>query len=86
MAHQSYKVPISNVAVNCFEDIDHINLLHIELTIYGGGFEPLISSCADLSYLIQYLLFFNLIYQSVEMIRWLLLHLKMCSLKMFASS
>ena len=32
------------------------------------------------------LLFFNLIYQSVEMNRWLLLPLKMCNLKMLASS
>ena len=37
MAPQSYKVLISNVAVNCFEDIEHINWLHNELTIYGGG-------------------------------------------------
>ena len=32
------------------------------------------------------LLSFNLVYQNGEMIRWLLLHLKMCNLKMLASS
>ena len=53
MAPQSCKVPISIVTVNCIEDIDHIDRLHNELNIYGGGFEPLISSYADLSYLIQ---------------------------------
>ena len=41
MAPQSSKVPISIVAVNCIEDIDHIDWLHSELNIYDGGFEPL---------------------------------------------
>ena len=61
MAPKSCKIPISIVAVNCIEDIDHIDWLHNELNIYGGGFE-LISSCADLSYLIQFfylLIWFN---------------------------
>ena len=81
MAPQSCKVPISTVAVNFIEDIDDIDWLHNERNIYGGGFEPLISSCADLSYLIQF--FYLLIwFLSAEMIRWLLLHLKMCNLKM----
>ena len=36
-----WKVPISIFAVNHIEVIDHIDWLHIELNIYGGGFEPL---------------------------------------------
>ena len=54
MAPQMCKVPISIVAVNRIEVIDHIDWLHNELNIYSEGFEPLISSCADLSYLIQF--------------------------------
>ena len=54
MAPQRCKVPISIVAVNHTEVIDHIGSLHNELNIYGGGFEPLISSCVDHSYLIQF--------------------------------
>ena len=45
MAPQRWKVPISIVAVNHIEVIDQIDWLHNELNIYGGGFEPLISSC-----------------------------------------
>ena len=83
MVPQNCKVPISIVAVNCIEDIDHIDWLHNELNIYGGGFEPLTSS----SFLPNpILLSFNLVDQSAEMIRWLLLHIKMCNLKMLASS
>ena len=59
MAPQSWKVPISIVAVNRIEVIDHIDWLHNELNIYGGGFEPLISSCADLSYLIPLVQYFS---------------------------
>ena len=64
---QSCKVPISIVAVNCFEDIDHIDWLHKELNIYGGGMEPLTSSCADLSYLIQ---FFYLLIWFTKVRKW----------------
>ena len=47
MVHQRWKVPISIVAVPVIhiEVIDHIDWLYNELNIYGGGFEPLISSC-----------------------------------------
>ena len=54
MAPQKCEVPISIVAVYRIDVIDHIDWLHNELNIYGGGFEPLTSSCADLYYLIQF--------------------------------
>ena len=44
MAPEKCEVPISIVAVNHIEVIDHINWLHNELNIYGGEFEPFISS------------------------------------------
>ena len=68
MAPQRWKVPISIVAVNHIEVIDHIDWLHNELNIYGRGFEPLISSCW---FFLRnpILLFLNFIYQCAEMNR-----------------
>ena len=37
VAPQRWKVPISIVAVNHIEVIDHIDWLHNELNVYGGG-------------------------------------------------
>ena len=54
MASQRWKVPISIVAVNHIEAIDHIGWLHNELNIYGGGFELRISPHADFSYVILF--------------------------------
>ena len=85
MARQRWKVPISIFAVNHIEVIYHIVWLHIEINIYGGGFEPLISSCWFFKRN-SILLFLNLIYQCAEMNRWLFLHQKMGNLKMLASS
>ena len=61
MAPQRQKVPISIVAVNHIEVIDHIDWLHDELNIYGGEFEPHTSSCW---FFLRnpILLFLNLIY------------------------
>ena len=80
MAPQRWKVPISIIAVNHIEAIDHIDWLHNELDIFGGGFEPLISSC---KFLLRnaILLFLNLIYHCAEMNRWLIFTPKMCNLK-----
>ena len=64
MARQRWKVPISIFAVNHIEVIDRIVWLHIEINIYGGGFEPLISSCW-LFKRNSILLFLNLIYQKM---------------------
>ena len=55
---QLVKVPISVIATNRIEVIDHTDWLHNKLNIYGGGFKPLISSCTD-SYVIQF--FYSLI-------------------------
>ena len=49
MASQRCKVPISIVAVNCIEAIDHIEWLHNDFSVYGRIFEPLISSHASTS-------------------------------------
>ena len=54
MTPQRCEVPISIVAVNHIEVIDHIDWIHDVLNIYGGLFEPLISSCTDFSYVIQF--------------------------------
>ena len=68
-------MPIFIVAVHHIQAIDHIDWLYNELNIYGGGFEPLISSC---SFFLRnpILLFLNLIYQCAEMNRCLFLHQK----------
>ena len=73
MVPQRWKVPFSIFAVNDIEVIDHIDWLHNELNIYGGGFEPLISLCW---FFLRnpILLFLNLIYQCAEMNRWLFLY------------
>ena len=68
MAPRRWKVPISIVAVNHIEVIDHIDWLHNELNIYGGGFEPLISSCW---FFLRNPILLSLIYQCAEMNRWL---------------
>ena len=57
MAPQRWKVPISIVAVNHIEAIDHIDWLHNELNIYGGGFEPL-SPHADFFFFFFYVILF----------------------------
>ena len=54
MASQRCKVPIPTVAVNSIEVIDHTDWLHNELNIYGGGFESLISLCANFSWVIRF--------------------------------
>ena len=70
MVPHRWKVPIFIVAVNHIEVIEYIDWLYNELNIYGGGFEPLISSCW---FFLRnpILLFLNLIYQCAEMKRWL---------------
>ena len=57
MAPQRWKVPISIVAVNHIEVIDHIDWLRNELNVYDGGFEPL-SPHADFSNLIWFCFMF----------------------------
>ena len=53
MVPQRWKVPISIVAVNHIEVIDHIDWLHNELNIYGGDLNHL-SPHADFSYVISF--------------------------------
>ena len=67
MAPQRWKVPISIVAVNHIEVIDHIELLHNELAISMAGDLNHLSSHADFFLRNPILLFFNLIYQWAEM-------------------
>ena len=50
VAPERCQVPISIVAVNPIEVFERIDRIYSELNIYGGGFEPLISSCTDFSY------------------------------------
>ena len=55
---------VQNTHFHCcsksFKVFDHIDSFTNELSIYSVGFEPLISSCADPSYLIQ--IFYPLIW------------------------
>ena len=53
MAPQMWKVPISIVAVNHIEDIDHIDWLYNELNIYGEDLNHLLPH-ADFSNVILF--------------------------------
>ena len=85
-ALQRWKVPISIVAVNHIEVIDHIEWLYNELAISMAEELNHLSSHADFCLRNPILFFFKLIYQCAEMNRCLFLYKQMINLKMLAFS